>query len=99
MCSGSLEAVEVLVEAGAEMGTKDSAWGGTPLGWAEHYLSEGQGNVAANSTLKSRPISLRTTAIDERTSGSALRVISMRGPARPSPEPWRRREAEGEREG
>ena len=42
--SGSLEAVEVLVEAGAEMGTKDSAWGGTPLGWAEHYLSEGQGN-------------------------------------------------------
>ncbi|HMI43125.1 MAG TPA: ankyrin repeat domain-containing protein [Gemmatimonadaceae bacterium] len=42
VCSGSLEAVEVLVEAGAEMGTKDSAWGGTPLGWAEHYLSEGE---------------------------------------------------------
>jgi hypothetical protein len=42
--SGSLEAVEVLVEAGAELGTKDSAWGGTPLGWAEHYLSEGQGD-------------------------------------------------------
>jgi peptide-methionine (S)-S-oxide reductase len=41
--SGSLEAVEVLVEAGAELGTKDSAWGGTPLGWAEHHLSEGQG--------------------------------------------------------
>ncbi len=42
--SGSLEAVEVLVDAGAELTTKDSAWGGTPLGWAEHYLSEGQGN-------------------------------------------------------
>ncbi|HEY8853303.1 MAG TPA: ankyrin repeat domain-containing protein [Gemmatimonadaceae bacterium] len=42
--SGSLEAVEVLVEAGAELGTKDSAWGGTPLGWAEHYLSESQGD-------------------------------------------------------
>jgi peptide-methionine (S)-S-oxide reductase len=42
--SGSLEAVEVLVDAGAELGTKDSAWGGTPLGWAEHYLSEGQGD-------------------------------------------------------
>ena len=42
--SGSLEAVEVLVEAGAELGTKDSAWGGTPLGWAEYYLSEGQGD-------------------------------------------------------
>jgi peptide-methionine (S)-S-oxide reductase len=42
--SGSLEAVEVLVEAGAETGTKDSAWGGTPLGWAEHYLGEGKGD-------------------------------------------------------
>ena len=42
--SGSLEAVEVLVEAGAEVRTKDSAWGGTPLGWAEHYLSVGEGN-------------------------------------------------------
>jgi peptide-methionine (S)-S-oxide reductase len=44
VCSGSLEAVEVLVEAGAGLGTKDSAWGGTPLGWAEYYLSEGQGD-------------------------------------------------------
>jgi ankyrin repeat protein len=42
--SGSLEAVEVLVEAGAETGTNDSAWGGTPLGWAQHYLSEGKGD-------------------------------------------------------
>ncbi len=44
VCSGSLEAVEVLVQAGANLKTKDSAWGGTPLGWAEHYLSEGQDN-------------------------------------------------------
>ena len=43
VCSGSLEAVEVLVEAGASTGTQDTAWGGTPLGWAEHYLSEEQG--------------------------------------------------------
>jgi peptide-methionine (S)-S-oxide reductase len=42
--SGSLEAVEVLVEAGAELTTKDSAWGGTPLGWAEHYLTEAHEN-------------------------------------------------------
>jgi peptide-methionine (S)-S-oxide reductase len=42
--SGFLEAVEALVEAGAELGSKDSAWGGTPLGWAEHYLGEGQGD-------------------------------------------------------
>lgn len=44
VCSGSLEAVEVLVEAGANLTTKDRAWRGTPLGWAEHYLSEGSGN-------------------------------------------------------
>ena len=42
--SGSLGAVEVLVEAGANLTTKDTAWGGTPLGWAEHYLSEGGGD-------------------------------------------------------
>jgi len=42
--SGSLEAVEVLVEAGAELATKDRAWGGTPLGWADYYLSEEQGD-------------------------------------------------------
>ena len=42
--SGSLEAVEVLVEAGAELGTRDTAWHGTPLNWAEHYLSERQGD-------------------------------------------------------
>ena len=41
--SGSLEATRVLVEAGAGLSTPDSAWGGTPLGWAMHYLSEGQG--------------------------------------------------------
>ncbi len=42
--SGSLEAVKVLVEAGALRNEHDTAWGGTPLGWAHHYLSEGPGN-------------------------------------------------------
>lgn len=42
--SGSLEAVRVLVEGGADLNTKDSAWGGTPLGWAEHYMSETKGD-------------------------------------------------------
>ena len=37
--SGSLEAVEVLLEAGANASTRDTLWGGTPLGWAEHALS------------------------------------------------------------
>ena len=40
VCSGSLDTVKVLVEAGANLGTKDTAWNGTPLGWAEHYLAE-----------------------------------------------------------
>lgn len=33
--SGSLDAVKVLVEAGAAPDTKDKIYGGTPLGWAE----------------------------------------------------------------
>lgn len=41
--SGSLESVEVLVESGADLIAKDSTWDGTPLGWAEHGLSHGQG--------------------------------------------------------
>lgn len=42
--SGSLDAVKVLVDAGAELTAVDSAWDGTPLGWAEHYISEASGD-------------------------------------------------------
>jgi hypothetical protein len=34
--SGKLEAVRVLVEAGAKLTTKDKAEDATPLGWAEY---------------------------------------------------------------
>jgi hypothetical protein len=34
--SGSLEAVTILVDAGADLDAKDTAYGGTPLGWAEY---------------------------------------------------------------
>jgi peptide-methionine (S)-S-oxide reductase len=34
--SGSLDAVKVLVEAGAALDMQDSVYRGTPLGWAEH---------------------------------------------------------------
>jgi peptide-methionine (S)-S-oxide reductase len=34
--SGSLDAVKVLVEAGARVDTKDAIHEGTPLGWAEY---------------------------------------------------------------
>ena len=40
VCSGSLATVRVLVEAGAGTAKRDTAWNGTPLGWAEHDLSE-----------------------------------------------------------
>ena len=39
--SGSLDAVKVLVEAGADLVKRDTAYDATPLGWAEHAL-EGQ---------------------------------------------------------
>jgi peptide-methionine (S)-S-oxide reductase len=34
--SGSLDAVRVLVERGADLDAKDTVYGGTPLGWAEY---------------------------------------------------------------
>ncbi len=40
VCSGSLDAVMVLVDAGAETGARDSLHDGTPLDWAEHYQAE-----------------------------------------------------------
>jgi peptide-methionine (S)-S-oxide reductase len=40
VCSGSLPTVQALVEAGADPGRRDTAWGGTPLGWADYYLAE-----------------------------------------------------------
>lgn len=44
VCSGSPEAVRVLVDAGADLRAKDTAWGATPLGWAEHYAGEATGD-------------------------------------------------------
>jgi hypothetical protein len=40
VCSGSLDTVKVLVDAGADTRAKDKVYGGTPLGWAKHYLGE-----------------------------------------------------------
>jgi hypothetical protein len=44
VCSGSLESVRVLADAGAMLDTKDAAWGATPLDWAEYYLSGSGGD-------------------------------------------------------
>lgn len=45
VCSGSLEAVRVLVKSGADLNAPDTAWKGTPLGWAEHYVEESKTDV------------------------------------------------------
>jgi len=49
VCSGSLDAVKVLVEAGAELGAKDTAWQGTPLDWAEYYIREAKRDDAGKA--------------------------------------------------
>jgi hypothetical protein len=60
--SGSLEAVQVLVQSGAGLNLRDSAWDGTPLGWAEYlgkkhlaaYLREhGAGTIDPSSGIRS----------------------------------------------
>jgi len=40
VCSGSLETVQAMVEGGADVNIADTAWNGTPLGWAMHYVEE-----------------------------------------------------------
>ena len=42
VCSGSLDAVRTLVEAGADLTIRDTAWHATPLGWAQYYLTRHQ---------------------------------------------------------
>jgi Ankyrin repeats (3 copies) len=44
VCSGSLDAVKVLVEAGANLSTRDKGENATPLGWAEYYHGEHKGD-------------------------------------------------------
>src|SRR5262245_16396670 len=46
VCSGSLDGVQTLVEAGAALDTKDTVHVATPLGWAEYYQGEKKGRYA-----------------------------------------------------
>lgn len=46
VCSGSLEAVKVLVNAGANVNALDTAWQGSPEGWALHYYELGENKEA-----------------------------------------------------
>jgi ankyrin repeat protein len=47
VCSGSLEAVQALVEAGARVDAEDTAYQATPLTWAQYYLREDEGHRPA----------------------------------------------------
>jgi peptide-methionine (S)-S-oxide reductase len=49
VCSGSLAAVKVLVEAGAKLDIRDRLWNASPLGWAEHYVEENKGDDPTKS--------------------------------------------------
>ncbi len=40
VCSGSLAAVQRLVEAGARVDTRDGPYKATPLAWAEYFVRE-----------------------------------------------------------
>ncbi len=72
VCSGSLATVRALVEAGADPGTRDTAWNGTPLGWAEHYFAERNDDDAQRrygeiaDCLRTR---LRTPPLESQTAG------------------------------
>jgi peptide-methionine (S)-S-oxide reductase len=52
--SGSLDAVKVVVQAGANLSVRDTAYGGTPLGWAEHSKGEPQYDAIAGYLLEKR---------------------------------------------
>jgi len=46
VCSGSLDAVRKLVDAGANVEGKDASYQSTPLQWAEYFVSQsGSGEV------------------------------------------------------
>jgi peptide-methionine (S)-S-oxide reductase len=47
VCSGSIDAVKVLVEAGADLTRCDTIYHGTPLGWAGYYQEEHKGKARA----------------------------------------------------
>lgn len=40
VASGSLDAVKILVEAGADLAAMDKGYNGTPLGWAKYMHAE-----------------------------------------------------------
>jgi hypothetical protein len=52
ICSGSLEAVQLLVEAGANLELKDRIYGGTPLGWAEYGLTGEENDTEMKEKLR-----------------------------------------------
>jgi len=76
----------VLVEAGANLSTRDTAWNGTPLGWAEHYRSGHQRDKrgrqyaepeASDLVLEAYPAPVRGWII--RRGGLTSRLLLLRG--------------------
>ena len=58
VCSGSLAAVQQLVEAGASVGTKEGTYNATPLVWADYFVrASGAGKVGPSSARAPGPSS------------------------------------------
>jgi ankyrin repeat protein len=55
VCSGSLAAVEKLIEAGARVDAKDSSYQASPLAWAEYFARERGDNVEYFQREAARP--------------------------------------------
>jgi peptide-methionine (S)-S-oxide reductase len=62
VCSGSLDAVKMLIHAGARPDLRDQLYQGTPLGWAEYLQSEEQYDAAAKQQFARIAGYLRTVA-------------------------------------
>jgi peptide-methionine (S)-S-oxide reductase len=69
VCSGSQEAVKVLMEAGAKLETKDRAWDATPLEWAEYYRRAAKGDDAG------KPYAEIAAYLREESANSARRTV------------------------
>lgn len=60
--SGHLDAVKILVEAGADRTLRDTIYHGTPLTWAEHGVRQGAGRATAYAAIADYLRSVETRA-------------------------------------
>ncbi|MGQ0537684.1 MAG: ankyrin repeat domain-containing protein [Gemmatimonadaceae bacterium] len=72
VASGSLDAIAALVQSGASLAATDAVHGATPVGWAEHFLSDAKSDDAR----------ARYAAIGAYLADQSARRDSIAGPQR-----------------